>query len=103
MKTRAVTMVVFGTLAIASLHGETVAARTNVTQAGKRVVFMEITVPKKGVPPLQVVAHEEETGTVAVDGVGKFGFQPTIPQDDTTAVVVAIFDLGSTPSHRLGD
>jgi hypothetical protein len=103
MKTGAVAMVVFGALAIASLQREALARGTHMTQGGKRVVFMEITVPKKGVPPMGVTTHEDETATLSVDGVGNFGFQPTIPKDDTNAVVVAIFDLGSTPSRRLGD
>jgi hypothetical protein len=72
------------------------------TQSATRVIFLSITTPKKGVPPVQLAAHEAETVTLEIDGVGKFGFEPTLRENDASTVVVTVFDVGASPSRRLG-
>ncbi len=93
------------TLLIAGFSGAARAgnARTASSQSAKRVVVMAISVPKKGVPPLQLTAREGETVTISIDGFGKFGFEPTLRKSDESTVTVAVFDVGSDPSKRLGD
>ncbi len=38
-----------------------------------------------------------------VTDVGKFAFEPSFPKNDSKTVTVTIFDLESTPGHRLGE
>ncbi len=79
------------------------ASRAPVTQSAAQVVIMQIGVPKKGMPPVQLRAREGETVTISVDGVGRFGFEPRVRKDDESTVTVAVFDLASEPARRLGD
>jgi hypothetical protein len=92
-------------LLIAWFSGAATAAgvRRAVAQSATRVVVLEISVPKKGMPAVHLSAREGETVTISVDGVGRFGFQPTFDKDDESNVTVTVFDLGSDPERRLGE
>jgi hypothetical protein len=103
MRRRAFAVALLGALTICSVAAQPAVPRSGISQAKKRSVFLEITVPKKGVPPLQIAAAEGESATMDVTDVGKFAFEPSFPKNDSTVVTVAIFDLGTTPRHRLGE
>jgi hypothetical protein len=92
-------------LLIAWFSGAATAAGVGraVAQSGTRVVVLEISVPKKGMPAVHLSAREGETVKISVDGVGLFGFQPTLDEDDESTVTVPVFDLGSDPERRLGE
>jgi hypothetical protein len=103
MRRRAFAVALLGALTICSVAAQPAVPRSGIGQAKKRSVFLEITVPKKGVPPLHVAAAEGDSATMDITDVGKFAFEPTFPKNDSTAVTVAIFDRGTTPKRRLGE
>jgi hypothetical protein len=97
--------VMFGALLIATFSGvvrvdSTAEARP---QSMKRVVQMAITVPKKGVPPINVTTREGEMATLSLDDVGEIGFEPIFRTNDESTVIVTVFDLASSPKQKLGE
>lgn len=70
-------------------------------QSSRRVVRMEITVPKD-IPPMRIVGREGETVTVALDDLGKFGFEPSFREGDDATVIVTVSDMSSSPSRQFG-
>lgn len=70
-------------------------------QSSRRVVSMEITVPKD-IPPIRMAGREGETVTLALDDLGKFGFEPSFREGDVSTVIVTVSDMGSSPSRQLG-
>lgn len=101
MTPRAFTVVTI--IALAIVFSITEHVRAAGTQARKRVVWLEITVPSQGAPPLRIATPEGEMATVEVADVGKFGFEPIFPNKQGSAVAVSIFDIAATPRRRLGD
>jgi hypothetical protein len=96
-------ILMLGALAIAWWNGSVrVGAAVEATaQSPKRVVAMAITVPKKGVPPVNLTTPEGEMVTLSIDGVGKIGFEPAFRKNDQSTVIVTIFDIASSPRQKI--
>jgi hypothetical protein len=67
----------------------------------KRSIEMEITLPNGGAP--RVVVPDGEGAIIRLPNRSRFGFVPTIRDDEEAPViVVVIWDVDTVPNRRLG-
>ena len=65
----------------------------------RRDIVLDLTLPNGGTPQLR--GADGATATVELPKVGKFGFVPTVQQDNAGIVIVEVFDLNRTPHQRI--
>jgi hypothetical protein len=87
LRSRAVLVTVFAALVSASPQSQT------------RDIVLNLGLPNGATPQLKVT--DGGIGTVELPDVGKFGFVPTLQQDNPGIVIVELFDLNRTPHRRM--
>jgi hypothetical protein len=81
-------------LALILMVGMTLGATT-----GKRTVVMQIDLPNGSTPQLKVL--EGDVATIGLKDGGKYGFVPSLAQDNESVVRVGVYDLTTTPHQQL--